>query len=226
MHMTTLTFSDGGNGPGWFLDRKGPFIYKEVTGNFAIVVQMRIGTADNIDAVPTGEFNSAGIVARDPSSYDPANPDAIGNERWLMYNIGYQAGGALQSETKTTFAGNNGSQSALFLTDISSNEGRLIMCRLGDTFHFFRNLDGDGETWTKEVQTDANLFFSNVDLQGPDYAGGFTRSDIGETVQLGLMANRWRSYGGSGVRVEFDYARFATPNSLEDCTDWVSSAGE
>ena len=211
--------SDGGQGPGWYRERKGPYVYKNVTGNFAVMTYVHVGTVADINQVPGGSFNAAGFVMRDPSSYDPQNPGAFGNEAWLMYNVGNQAG-YVATETKTTFKTPNGSASgsSLFLTPVPSTHGRLLACRIGDEFRFFRSMEGEGGGWTEDIQDAANIMNNSANLPGIDlHAEGFIRPDFPETMQVGVMVNRWTDNGPSPVRAEFDYVRFAAPESFEDC---------
>jgi hypothetical protein len=70
------------------------------------------------------------------------------------------------------------------------------LCRLDDTFHLFRRLDGEA-SWT-ETQT-------------------LVRGDLPQDLQVGVAANA--GYGSNPDLVaRFDFARLTIPTSLGDCT--------
>lgn len=122
---------------GWFENGDGPLLFKEVTGNYVVEIDVSVHNRTSLATPPTMEYNSAGLLARDPAS-------ATAAENWLMYNIGYQAA-FVGSEHKTTVDG----ASTLVLTPGSSS-GRLRMCRVGNDFHMLRWLD-DETDWTSEA---------------------------------------------------------------------------
>lgn len=115
---------------GWFEDDKGPFIFKSVTGNFAVRTKVVAGRSGDANVAPTQQFNSAGLLARDPAS----RPG--GNENWLMYNVGFQDG-RVGSEGKTTVS----SGSTLFIVD-GDHRAELVLCRVGSTFVMYRMNEG------------------------------------------------------------------------------------
>ena len=115
----------------WFEDDKGPFLFKEIGGNFAVHTFVIAGNTSDPDAAPTFEFNSAGFVARDPASR------IGGSENWLMLNVGFQDG-RIGSEGKTTVD----SRSTLFITD-GSHRAELILCRVGARFLMLRKNEGE-----------------------------------------------------------------------------------
>jgi hypothetical protein len=120
----------------WYGTYVAPYRYKLVTGNFAVQTYVIAGNRNAPDpttAPPTGQYNSAGFVARDPAS-DPAGP-----QNYVMFNLGFQANN-LSTEVKTTVD----STSILTLTStINAYEGQLLLCRLGNSFHTYRRLTND-----------------------------------------------------------------------------------
>ncbi len=205
-----------GHGPGWFQDSEGTYLFKEVTGNFAVKTRVTVGTVADLNEAPQGAFNSAGFVLRDPASTVPEALLQNGNEAWLMYNVGRQAG-FWATELKTTFPDDVGtSDSSLFLDPQEHEPAELIACRLGSTFRFFYRADSQTE-WTETVPTAETLHFNGAGLPGEDYlAEGFDRPEFPETMQVGLLTNRWGT-NGPAMRAAFDYVRFATPETVEDC---------
>lgn len=115
---------------GWFEDDKGPFIFKSVTGNFSAYTKVVAGRAGDASQAPSQQFNSAGLLARDPASREG------GNEDWLMYNVGFQDG-RVGSEGKTTVD----SGSTLFIVD-GDFRAELVLCRVGDAFVMYRKNEG------------------------------------------------------------------------------------
>lgn len=212
-------FSDGATGPGWFQDRHGPYAYKMVTGDFAVEVSVHIGTVQGPEQLPLGHFNSAGVVLRSAASHNSQTPNAVGLESWIMYNVGYQAG-FVGAETKTTFPasfyGGGESRSTLFLTPITMPTARLVACRIGSHFYFFRSMN-NGQTWTQETHSSANLWYNGAGLPWENLESGFERPDLPPTLQVGPIANRYFDWNGPPVRATFDYIRFRTPLDLADC---------
>lgn len=207
-------------GVGWFQDEKGPFLFKLVRGNFVVTTRVAVGTKAALSTAPTGTFNAGGIVARDPSSTAHQSGPDIGDERWVMYNIGNQDG-RWASEAKTTFpatGSGRSSRSSLFLAPIPALSGRLSMCRIGNRFHFFRQIDGAPGGWVQDVPDASTMLVNNAGLPSNDIGSGFVRPDLPETLQVGLIANRWTDGDGSPIRAVFHEITFAAAASLADCT--------
>jgi len=198
---------------GWFQDDKGPYIYKEISGDFVAWTHIRVGTPADINAAPEGEFAAGGFVIRPPGSSSP------GNEAWMMHNIGRQAIPAFPtaSEVKSTFPGANGSRSSLFLTDVGGLQGQLAVCRLGSQFYFFHRIDGVDADWVQETHDASNIWLDNANL-APNFDDGFNRPDMPSTLQVGIMVNSDFNQVAPAPRVDVDYVRFATPSSFADCT--------
>jgi len=132
--------------PGWFAAGDAPFVFKSLSGNFAVHTRVNADSVSNPGQAPSSTFNSAGLIARNPAG-------ATGPENYIMLNVGMQnnVNGA-GSETKTTV----NSSSTLFLQP-GSNIGDLVLCRIGDDFYTFRFLSVDSD-W---VQT---TVFNRPDL--------------------------------------------------------------
>jgi len=208
------TLPSGPTGSGWFDDYQGPLLFKEVTGDFVVVAHIQMGTTTNSNTAPTGDYNSGGFIVRAPAGAASGR----GDEAWIMFNIGRQAS-FFGSETKTTFRANTvggSSRSSLFLTPVSGNSGRLAMCRIGDHFYFFRNMDA-APGWVAEVHTTNNLVVNGAALPWANLESGFERPDIADSVQVGFIANRWGEGAApppaGGLR-----GRVLTTAYLADCT--------
>jgi hypothetical protein len=172
----------------WNDELQGFFLYKTVTGDFTIHVRTDIESIDNPGSDPTASFHAAGIMARDPSSDG-------GDESWVMYDLGRQNAITARGTRSANTAGSNTS----FTLTASQNDatsGELIMCRLGDTFHLFRKLEGQTD-WT-ETQT-------------------LDRGDLPQTMQVGVAANAGYA-ANPDLRATFDFARFTVPTTLAECT--------
>lgn len=183
----------------WYETYQAPFRYKLVTGDFAVVTYVNAGNRTQPDpgsSPPTGQFNSAGFLARDPASDEPD-----GAENYIMFNLGYQIND-LSTEAKTTI----NSSSVLTLTSTSgSYQGRLLMCRIGATFYTYRHLDNEAD-WVL-VET-------------------MMRDDLPATLQVGLVVNAWdETPANSTLYAQFDYVRFAAqpPTSQTDCTTFIDA---
>ncbi|MEM7612367.1 MAG: PASTA domain-containing protein [Pseudomonadota bacterium] len=173
--------------PGWFASGDGPLIFKNLTGNFSVHTRVTADSVATPGQPPTSDFNSAGLMARNATG-------ASGPENYVMLNIGRQdnrVAGGVGSETKTTVD----SGSTLFI-DAGSNEGSLILCRVGDQIHSFRWLTSDSQ-W---VATNTA-----------------TRPDLPATLQVGMVVNAFSA--PADLRAEFEFIRLlATPSSVNDCT--------
>jgi len=149
--------------PGWFADGDGPLIFKMLTGNFAVHTAVRAESVGSPGQAPASNFNSAGLMARDPSGQS-------GPENYIMLNVGTQNNGIpgrVGSETKTTA----NSESELYL-DAGSNRGELVLCRVGDDFISFRFLEGDSG-W---IETNR-----------------FNRRDLPNSLQVGMVVNAFQA---------------------------------
>lgn len=159
--------------PGWFDDADGPFVFKELGGNFAVHTRVTADSVANPGQPPASNFNSAGLMARNAAG-------ASGPENYVMLNVGRQDGrvaGGIGSETKTTID----SVSTLFI-DAGSNAGSLILCRIGDVLHSFRWLTTDSD-WV--------LLRSE------------TRADLPSTLQVGMVVNAFDAPADLRAEFEF-----------------------
>jgi hypothetical protein len=172
----------------WYQQHNGTMLYKTVTGDFIAATYVIARNRDNLELPPARGFNSAGLIARNPAS-------ASGAGNWVVLNVGMQQN-ATGTETKTT----RNNESQLFL-DNGEPEGELRLCRLADTFYFFRKLRGETE-W-RLLRTIA-------------------RPDLPSTLQVGIMCNGYQA--PADLHAEYDYVRFATPKTVEDCTKTLELA--
>ena len=125
--------------PGWFANGDAPLIFKLVNRDFSVETDVLAESVASPGLPPTSDFNSVGLMARDPGG-------ASGPENYVMVNVGRQDGriaGGIGSETKTTVD----SRSTLQLR-AGSNRGRLTLCRVGDVITAYRWLDNESG-WTE-----------------------------------------------------------------------------
>lgn len=164
--------------PGWFADGKAPLIFKRVSGNFS--VETSVSTRGVVDPTlpPASNYNSAGLMVRAADN---------NSENHVMVNVGRQLD-TLGSEAKNTV----NSVSNLNVLD-GSNNGRLVLCRVGSQFFAYRQLDNE-TTWTE--------------------VGTATREDMPDAVQVGMVVN---GFTGPDIVASFDYIRMAIPETEDDC---------
>ncbi|MEM7330531.1 MAG: hypothetical protein AAF490_00475 [Chloroflexota bacterium] len=181
---------------GWFGMYTAPYRYKLVSGNFVAETYVIAGNRHAVDpaSMPaSGEFNSVGFVARDPAS------DMSGLQNYVMLNIGYQATD-LSSEVKTTV---NSSSILTLTTTFNSYQGRLLLCRVADTFYSYRWMDN--EVGWRQVETAVMPM-------------------LPQQLQVGIVANAWdEAPNGSDLFALVDYVRFSQhpPNEEDDCLNLV-----
>lgn len=145
--------------PGWFGDADAPLVFKTLSGNFSVHTHVIADSVSSPGQPPTSNFNSAGLMARNPTG-------ASSPENYIMLNIGRQDGRiptGVGSETKTT----ENSSSQLFI-DQGSHIGELVLCRIGTQFISYRRLTSDAD-W---IQTTT-----------------FVRPDMPGSLQVGLIVN-------------------------------------
>lgn len=117
---------------GWFESFMGPFLFKEVTGDFMVETLVIAGSRSNIDAPPTSFYNSAGLLVRDPASPPVQN--------WVTHNVGMQSDIGVATENKSTV--DSTSHLRLFP---GLHQGRLRICRVGSVLIMARRLDDESE---------------------------------------------------------------------------------
>jgi hypothetical protein len=183
---------------GWYSDRSGPMAYTIVTGDFLAETRVRAVKAGAPTGRPTGAFNSAGLLVRDPAS-------GPGTMRWAMFNIGMQEEfyGTEIKMTVPDFGGRNPhglagmkSRSTLWLTPVPDGiiEAELRLCRVGGELRFFHRLAG-ATGWTELQRTPQTTVQGNGSARPtagvPDASGPmrFTRTGLPDTVQIGLIVN-------------------------------------
>lgn len=145
--------------PGWFNNADAPLLYQPIGGDFSIETFVRASTTVNPTLPPTRDFNSAGLMARNPAG-------ASGTENYVMVNVGRQDDritAGVGSEVKSTING----VSSLELV-AGSHSGRLVLCRTGELFRAWRWLDGD-TGWSLLAQQN--------------------RADLPVQLQVGIVAN-------------------------------------
>lgn len=176
---------------GWYGHHQGPLLYTMVSGDFRVETWVSAAKVGDPQAPPDEQFNSAGLMARDPE-HGPGHDD------WVMMNTGRQLGTLVGSEGKTTV----GSQSTLELVD-GPFRGRLRICRVGSAFVLVRLLEGETEWRVMNRYDRPDL---PTDLQVGLVVNGWNSS--GEEPDLGRTPD---------LEATFDYVRFALPQSEADC---------
>jgi hypothetical protein len=209
---------------GWYSDRSGPLFYRVVSGDFMVDTEVRTVKAADGKTRPSGKFNSAGLLVRDPAS-------DTGNMRWVMYNIGQQDG-FYGTEAKSTVPDTGewhfqrlagfGSRSTLWLTPVPEGvvQARLRICRVGSEFRFFKQLPGS-DGWSEEAYSPRTKVLGNgadTPTDGVKEAGviRFVRPDISPTVQVGLIANP--GMAPSDGMGQFTGISFERISAFSDCT--------
>ena len=176
---------------GWYGAYVGPLLYKRVTGDFRVETWVSAAKIGDPDAPPDEQFNSAGLLARDPE-HGPGNDD------WVMVNTGRQVGELVGSEGKTTVA----SQSTLELLE-GPFRGRLRICRVGAVIVLARMLEGETE-WRELARYERGDLPEELQV-GMVATGWNTAAQVPDLTRV------------PDVEARFDYVRFAVPASESDC---------
>ncbi|MFO0760560.1 MAG: hypothetical protein U0359_29030 [Byssovorax sp.] len=172
---------------GWFASYRGPFLYKQVTGNFLIAARVSAGTLANAGVAPSHLFNVAGVMARNPAGA-PAN--------WVLADVGYQnpADGDIANLEVGVLAKDTHNGNTTRVPFAGSHQGWIGICRIGATFGIVHRLDGEAST---TILTQ------------------FNRPDLPAELQVGLVVGTWTA--DSDVVGRFDSVHFMVPSSPADC---------
>ena len=186
-----LTLVPGPGHSGWYGSGTGAMLSKLITGNFIAEVYLITRNKNNLSEPPTEDYNSAGIIARNPNT---------SLQNYVVTNLGMQSHeNGVGSEGKTTVDSN----STLYLLP-GANSGRLRMCRVGSTFRILRFLDGESG-WTQT--NDFNRNDLPETLQVGIMANGWVRlpSEPADDPP--------------NLHAAFDYIRFYPVSLLSECDD-------
>jgi len=179
---------------GWFSDQKGPLLFEEVAGDFFIETEVEIKRKDGQDKLPEGNYNSAGLIIRDPSS-------SFGMETWIMYNVGVQNsfyGNEVKATIPLTVPEDNPfylaglhSMSSLYLLP-QQNQGSLQirMARVGKEVRCYFK---DFSSWVEQKPSDQMEVMGNG-LSVPISQFNETEFrpsglNLPDKVEVGLIAN-------------------------------------
>lgn len=176
---------------GWYGRHQGPLVYTMVRGDFRVETWVSAAKLGRPDAPPDEQFNSAGLIARDPE-HGPGHDD------WVMVNVGRQRGELVGSEGKTTV----GSQSTLELVE-GPHRGRLRICRVGGVIVLARMLEGE-TAWRVLNRYERGDLPEDlqVGMVATAWNGAEEEPDLSRTPD---------------VEGTFDYVRFMVPGGEADC---------
>jgi hypothetical protein len=185
-------------GNAWFDKIHGPFIYKNVTGDFLLLAEVYAGTAGNAGGTPTGSYNTAGLLARDPSG------DATHSENWVLLDVGHQ-GSELPTPMLGTMVKNTHGGSSDKYASPGGSSGKLAICRVGSEFQYFEVL----------YSSDNNMLTAH-----PSHPSDTL--NMPATLQVGLTVGAYgQPFDAVGY---FGFATFATPpSSAGDCLTAVNN---
>ena len=115
----------------WFSSTTGPYVYQLTWGDFTATTSVQALNRTNTSVPPSAQFNSAGLIVRNPST-------ALG-QNYIMTNLGMQSSAnGVGSESKTTFNSN----STLFL-DPDLNYGEVRIERTGTEIRTYKRTGSD-----------------------------------------------------------------------------------
>ncbi|HMQ06064.1 MAG TPA: hypothetical protein PKC30_02130 [Saprospiraceae bacterium] len=177
-HLLEQSMNENGNGQWvmvphttvWFADYKGPFLYKDIGGDFVIDLKLHV-TNRNQDNIPASEYSLAGIMLRTPKNITGGTNDWVeGQENYIFISTGFASTGhpscpscpAPHFEIKNT----TNSNSILHILPVNSQIVVLKAVRITEYILVFYSTD-DGSTWT--------------------VAGRFHRQDMPEVLQAGIV---------------------------------------
>jgi len=158
------------------------------------------------DALPTKDLHVGGIMVRNPASSGGSTENYV----FLMVGHSENNNGMVHQgvEYKTTVNGCSNWDEPDWGANFDEPDAELRICRLGAEFRLYKRVPGDA-TWTAATPPDG--------CDGNEVSGEvLTRSDLPETVQVGLAIN---FNAPSDLDVGFDSLQFvelpadATPDA-------------
>lgn len=160
----------------WFEDFRGPYLYKEVTGDFVVSTDVRATGRDG-SSIPQSQFSLSGLMVRTPRGITPGTWTA-GGENYVFFSLGHgdNGGSAFQFEVKTT----TNSNSTLALTTVSANNAILQIARLGDYVIVLRK--EPAQPWAVHNRYDRSDFPATLQVGAVAYTNWEKASDFAPFV--------------------------------------------
>ena len=216
----------------WYEDYRGPLVYRDVTGDFAITTEVQISDRDDLggsdaDSVPGDAlFSLAGLMIRTPRAItNPARDWQPGTraddgtnqgENYVFLSLGYgQGNNTFSLEVKTT----RNSNSQLELTSLSATADtvKLQLARIGSSIITLYQFPG--EAWQVHRR------YSRPDLPNTVQVGMVSYTDWGKASDYTPFVHN-SSVLATGqannptpaepfnpdIRASFDYMRFVRPD--------------
>lgn len=206
---------------GWYAEFHAPFLFREVTGSFAVTARMRIRGKES--ELPNEPWSLAGLMVREPRK-DSGKQWEPRAENWLFLTTGiaFETGKPV-FETKTTV----NSRSNLKLAPARAGWVELRIVRVGPSFVLLSRFEN--EPWQVRER--------------------FFRTDLPRTVQVGVnVYTGWNSAADlqndpqkfnttvlkdrrADAILEVDWIRFDRPKLPQGTnpmtiTDWTTSDAE
>ncbi len=171
-------------GPHWSDGRRGPFIFKDWTGDFRVTVRVfAYDRAGGTSPPPAGAWAGVGILVRDGTT-------VATSENWVLVTNGL-LGSA--SATGMSYWRTTASATTFIATVPGPHHAYLSLCRFGGTLRLYRRLEGDQE-WVLHT-----VLFE-----------GSTAPSLPSTVQLGIAAHLFDA-SSPNLRAEVEFIRLTVP---------------
>ena len=199
----------------WFDSDHGNFLSKSLSGDFVVETHVSIRRVNG--GIASGSWNVGGLAVR--SANDDSN--------WVVVNLGLQ-GNAAQFGYHESLTETVGVEGKTTVNDISTfnyvdrdfstgpfnqafQAGRLRICRVGSQFLLLYIVADEPTEWTvvSPYPTESN-------------PGAFTRDDITDEVDVGIMTNSFGGGANDAFTVRFDYVRYSSVSTLADCYGFMT----
>lgn len=195
----------------WFADEYGAFLFREVSGDFAVSTRVAVHEDDSPSDPPTGLFSAGGVFVRDPTGTH------AGDENSVLYTLGAQSAalGFGRTTVKTVE-----SVSGALSNPQTFDDAALLLCRVGDVVALWW---WSGSAWIPERFVDGTTeqleaVWPEIDTSSSSPIR-FTHDALPDTLQVGLIAHTRDVVidDFTRTRAVFDHVRFARPSSIDDC---------
>lgn len=203
----------------WYQDYRGELTFKNVTGDFAITIDVDVTGADG-DGLPTSAFSLGGAMVRTPRPIDSPAQWTPGGENYVFLSVGYgfasgpcQPGPGAHLEVKTTI--NGVSDLCIEPTAVASAEiqiariGAVVLCLYrspGGAWQVHRRYPRPDMPATLQVGLVSYTDYFKVATYAPFFHNGHV---LNEALEPDPSNNPFLPFQPD-VQAAFDYARFAT----------------
>ena len=198
----------------WYMDYRGPLVYKEVTGDFIVTTKLQTTNRAGNDA-PHSLFSLGGLMIRTPRT-DNARTWQGGRENYVFLSLGCaDQSGNYQFEVKTT----SGGQSDLEKIPAAGGEAYLQIAKIGPNIVCLHKQHGE---WMVHKR------YQRPDMPDSLQVGMTVYTDYPSASKLSAQQHNGTviKTGNPDLIAKFDYVHFRRPKVPKGMNVAAASDGE